>query len=270
LKRKSDQGSNSEGVKTDNLVLDWADEFNECPNGRPDPAKWGYEVGYTRNKEHQWYQEDNAKCEDGNLVITARREADVRPLEERNESVWRGYTSSSLTSVGKKQFSYGRYEFRAKIPVETGSWPAWWLVGNPIEKWPSIGEIDMMEYYRKMFLANFAYGTGTWDVPGFRVFWDSKKWRVNNDMTWAQDWHVWVFDWTEEECTITLDGGLINRFNNSVADWTPNPNPYKGGNPNDWHMIINLAIGGSNGGNPDHTDFPLQYFVDYVRYYRWA
>merc|ERR1719330_1833358 len=87
-------------------------------------------------------------------------------------------------------------------------------------------------------------------------------------MTWARDWHVWALDWTEEECIITLDGMFFNHFNNSAADWTKHPNPYKGGNPNDWMMIINLAIGGSNGGDPSGTTFPMEYLVDYVRYWK--
>src|SRR3546814_2489459 len=47
---------------------------------------------------------------------------------------------------------------RARIPVGQGLWPAFWTLGVKGE-WPSNGEIDIMEYYRGMLLANIASGT---------------------------------------------------------------------------------------------------------------
>lgn len=71
-------------------------------------------------------------------------------------------TSSSVTTAGKKEFLYGRIEIRARIPVGKGAWPAIWLLGRSME-WPSCGEIDIMEFYRKQgvphILANAAWGT---------------------------------------------------------------------------------------------------------------
>ncbi len=55
--------------------LRWADEF-EAP-GLPDPDKWNYEEGRVRNNEDQYYVRDrreNARVEDGRLIITARKE----------------------------------------------------------------------------------------------------------------------------------------------------------------------------------------------------
>jgi hypothetical protein len=55
--------------------LVWADEFNY--RGHPDPAKWGYEEGYVRHNELQYYtvnRLENARVEDGNLLIELRKE----------------------------------------------------------------------------------------------------------------------------------------------------------------------------------------------------
>lgn len=49
----------------------WGDEFNYT--GKPDPAMWSYEKGFTRNNELQWYQEDNANVLNGRLLIEGRR-----------------------------------------------------------------------------------------------------------------------------------------------------------------------------------------------------
>lgn len=56
----------------DDLVLQWSDEFNQCPNGVPDPAVWVHERGYVRNNEMQYYRPGNTRCRNGKLVITAQ------------------------------------------------------------------------------------------------------------------------------------------------------------------------------------------------------
>lgn len=223
------------------LVLAWSDEFDACPNGRPDPKKWGYEHGLVRNNEAQWYQSDNAACVNGSLVITARRE---HPAEHPSAE----YTSASLTGKGLQEFSYGRFEMRGKIDIRAGSWPAWWTLGVH-GSWPQGGEIDIMEYYRGNVLANFFYGDK----------WNSKRTPV--DDAWASEFHTWVMDWDEETITISVDGEVRNTEAVSKADcWAGKP----------VYMIINQALGGSNGGDPSATTFPMYYEVDYVRVYQRA
>ena len=124
--------------------LVWSDEFDaaSCVNGRPSPEKWGFEHGMVRNHEAQWYQEDNARCVNGSLVITAER---VTPDPEKGNAE---YTSSSMVTRETAQWEYGRMEMRGKIDVRSGSWPAWWTIGNDTGtlSWPECGEVDIMEY----------------------------------------------------------------------------------------------------------------------------
>ena len=105
--------------------LVWSDEFNA--DGLPDTAVWSYDNGFARNEEAQWYQEGNAYCKDGKLIIEARKEEGRRnPWYEAGSNDWRKkrefieYTSSCITTSGKKEFLYGRFEVRAKIPVSGG------------------------------------------------------------------------------------------------------------------------------------------------------
>ena len=132
--------------------LVWSDEFNK--DGCLDESIWNYEQGYARNEELQWYQSDNAWCQGGLLVIEARSEKRKNPLYKAGSYDWRTSreyiecTSSSITTLGKKEFLYGRFEVRARIPVGKGAWPAIWTLGSSME-WPSCGEIDIMEFYRK-------------------------------------------------------------------------------------------------------------------------
>src|SRR5262249_32768417 len=88
--------------------LAWADEFEE--DGRPSPANWTYEVGFVRNEELQWYQPDNATCQNGLLVLTARRERVANPHHQPAATDWAksrphaDYTSASLTTKGLRQW----------------------------------------------------------------------------------------------------------------------------------------------------------------------
>ncbi len=131
--------------------LVWHDEFDR--DGHLNEDWWMYENGFVRNKELQWYQPENAFCEDGLLVIEARKERKTNTAYDEHSENWRfnrpfaEYTSSCVKTRMKKEFLYGRFEIRAKIPTRSGAWPAIWTLGADLE-WPSCGEIDLMEYYR--------------------------------------------------------------------------------------------------------------------------
>ena len=141
----------------DGYKLVWADEFNV--EGPPDPNVWSFEHGFKRNDELQWYQEDNATCRDGMLVIEARRERVRNTNYQEGHKDWRRnrpfayYTSSCIHTRGKRSWKYGRFVMRAKIDVRPGLWPAFWTLGTA-RPWPGCGEIDVMEYYDGKLLAN--------------------------------------------------------------------------------------------------------------------
>lgn len=258
--------------------LVWSDEFDV--EGKPSDD-WTYEHGFVRNEELQWYQSQNAYVKDGCLVIEGRRERFPNPYYVAGSRDWRtnrefvDYTSSCLTTRLSHQFLYGRVEVRAKIPTATGAWPAIWLLGNKWD-WPQNGEIDMMEYFikdgRPSILANACWGsdkrwTAIWDsaVIPFTHFTDK-------DPAWADKFHIWRMDWTQQYIRLYLDDELLNEidlsqtFNQGYAGNTENP--FTNTVPGFGHyLLLNLAIG-SNGGNPDITQFPLRYYIDYVRVYQ--
>lgn len=258
--------------------LVWSDEFNT--DGKPS-ADWSAERGFVRNNELQWYQADNATVSGGCLVIEARRERKPNPGYEEGSKDWRRsrqyaeITSSSLTTAGKREFMYGRFEVRAKIPVDAGSWPAIWLLGNKWE-WPQNGEIDILEFYisegTRSILANACWGgTQRWNAV-----WDSSVtplWHfLAKDSHWADKFHLWRMDWDSKFIRIYLDDELLNEIdlsktvNRGFGGNTENPfsNSEKGFGA---YLLLNLAVGG-NGGEPDLSCFPLRYYVDYVRVYQ--
>lgn len=95
----------------------WADEFDK--NGPPDPSKWQSEEGFERNGELQWYQAANSICQDGCLILEARKEQVKNPHFEKNSPNWKKnrdfahYTSGSLITTARNEWSSGRYEVRA-------------------------------------------------------------------------------------------------------------------------------------------------------------
>ena len=258
--------------------LVWSDEFDV--EGKPS-TEWSFESGFVRNEELQWYQSDNAYVKDGCLVIEGRKECFNNPYYETGSSDWRKnrkfihYTSSSLTTKFSQQFLYGRFEIRAKIPVASGAWPAIWLQGNKWE-WPNNGEIDVMEYYIKdgqpSILANACWGSperwkGVWDSAAIPFTHFTEK-----DPYWADKFHIWRMDWDKEFIRIYLDDELLNEIDLSN---TQNQG-YDGNTENPFandvvgfkhYLLLNLAIG-SNGGEPDDSQFPLRYYIDYVRVYQ--
>jgi hypothetical protein len=112
----------------------------------PDPTKWIFDTGGNGwgNNELEYYtaRPQNAKIQNGNLVITAIQEMYTGP-----DGVTRNYTSARLKTAGLFSQTYGRFEARIKIPYGQGIWPAFWMLGNDIATnvWPACGEIDIME-----------------------------------------------------------------------------------------------------------------------------
>ncbi len=246
--------------------LVWADEFDR--DGPPDSSKWTYEHGFVRNEELQWYRPENARVEHGQLIIEARRERIANPAFDSGGRSWRArrafaeYTSASLTTRGLARWQYGRFEMRARIDVRAGLWPAFWTVGEQ-GVWPASGEIDVMEYYRGLLLANVA-----WADSAGRAKWDSAR-RPIADLggaEWADHYHVWRMDWDEREIRLSVDTLLLNttRLVSTVNGAGPPLNPLR--QPH--HLILNLAIGGQSGGDPSSTRFPARFEIDYVRVYR--
>lgn len=236
--------------------LVWSDEFDY--EGLPDPAFWGYEQGLVRNNEAQYYtvaRPENVKVADGMLTITARRE----------NYQGAAYTSASLHTRDKLSWTYGRFEMRARIDVRDGMWPAFWMLGPG--KWPEGGEIDIMEYYQGKILANVAWKADNADA--WSAAWDSATFALSQlrfqHPDWEERFHVWRMDWSAEEIRLYVDDLLLNSTNLANLANPDGSNPFIG---KPFYLMVNLAIGGNNGGDPSGTAFPAVYEVDYVRVYQ--
>ncbi len=253
--------------KKDGYKLIWADEFNE--NGKPNASSWRYEQGFVRNQEQQWYQSENAWCENGMLIIEGRKETKPNPRYNKEAKDWKNsrenitYTSASINTRGLHSWQYGRFVMRGKIDVSAGLWPAWWTLGVAGE-WPSNGEIDIMEYYAGKMLANVAIGTAKkYNAEWFSV---TKTIPAFGGEQWASQFHIWRMDWTEKSIELFVDDELLISvpLERLVNKDGTNTHPFK--QPH--YMLLNLAMGGMNGGELRDTKFPNRFEVDYVRVYQ--
>jgi len=263
-------------MTADGYHLVWHDEFDH--DGPLNSADWGYERGFVRNQEAQFYQPENAVCKDGFLVIEARQESKPNPNYRapgatttpggrggRSGAGWPNLptidiTAASVNTRGKHEFTYGRFEIRAKIDVRPGSWPAFWTLGTT-GGWPGNGEIDIMEYYRDMVLANVA-----WQGANGAV-WNSVRTRLPTlPANWPQNFHTWRMDWDEHAIKLFLDDMKVNEQDLSKTVNTGGRGT--GVNPfldRPIYLLLNQAIGGQNGGDYSKTEFPIYFYIDYVR-----
>jgi len=247
--------------------LVWADEFNN--NGAPDVTNWKFEQGFVRNNELQWYQSQNAWCSNGLLIIEGRKEHLPNPNYNAQSANWKTnrqfkeYTSASLNTSGLHSWKYGRFVMRAKIDTSAGLWPAFWTLGVSGE-WPSNGEIDIMEYYQRKLLANVACGTST----RYKAKWYSNSKLISDftDKKWVDNFHIWRMDWDEKGISLYVDDSLMNHVDlkDLVNRDAKGTNPFN----QPQYLLLNLALGGDNGGETSTTTFPRRFEIDYVRVYQ--
>ena len=123
-----------------------------------------------------------------------------------------------------------------------------------------------MEYYNHSILANVA-----WAGRNGRAKWDDSKRPMKhfNDPDWDRKFHLWVMEWTPERIDLYLDGELLNStlIRNTVNGSGPAKSPFIDAPQ---ALRLNLAIGGTKGGDPSGTVFPQRYEIDYVRVYQKA
>lgn len=268
------------GVKEDHKKdwkLVWSEEFN---GDSLDRSRWEYETGFVRNKEMQYYTKErsqNVRLEDGLLVIEGRKERMKNRIYNPNSPNWirnreyAHYTSGSIHTRGKVQFQYGRIEVRAKMPKGKGMWPAIWTLGVNLPKvgWPHCGEIDIMEYVGKQW--NVIHANVHFDDPKMRDF----KLKNNKDAhkkgvsaqfrssNLSKEFHLYSVEWEEQKIRFFVNDQQYAEFNIDDAG-IGGDNPFR--KPH--YLLLNLALGGSWGGNIEDAALPQKYLVDYVRYYK--
>ncbi|GEN52211.1 carbohydrate binding domain-containing protein [Halobacillus faecis] len=263
--------------KASDWSLVWNDEFlaNEI-----DSDKWTYDIGNWivdengqgvaagwGNDEKEYYTDssENSYTEDGHLVIKAKKEEE--PITD--EFGRYDHTSAKLKTKGLFSKKYGKFEAKMKLPEGQGFWPAFWMMpeDDVYGPWPTSGEIDIME----------AAGGDTSNIGGAIHY--GEEWPNNTytakDYHFSEgedftDYHTYSVEWEPGEIRWYVDGELYQTLNDWFSKGTNQGDQYAYPAPFDqeFYMILNLAVGGWYGGDPDETtEFPGKMEVDYVRVY---
>lgn len=256
--------TNGDGIPTSGFVspmsysgynLVWSDEFDGT---ELDMSNWNHEIGNGRsgwgNNERQYYREENTNVGNGFLTITAKKQS----FDAFD------YTSSRITTEGKKTFKYGRIDIRAALPKGQGLWPALWMLGDRFSTigWPECGEIDIMEMVGGTKSGNSnstTHGTLHWQGPSNYASYGGST--SISSGTFADKFHVFSIIWDEKEIRWLLDD---KRFH--VTDIQPD---HMSEFHEEFFFIFNVAVGGNWPGAPDATtQFPQSMHVDYVRVFQ--
>jgi beta-glucanase (GH16 family) len=240
--------------------LTWNDEFDGTAL---DASHWSYQTGDGcdiglcgwGNNELEYYQASNVQVHNGKLVIEARQESvGGKP-----------YTSGRIRTKNLADFTYGHMQASIQIPRGQGLWPAFWLLPTDqvFGSWPQSGEIDIMENigkepYRSHGTLHYGPAWPNNKHQGSSL--DRLQLPNTPPSALADGFHEYSIDWTPDQIIWSVDGGTyLTLTKNEIQPWPFNES---------FHILLNVAVGGTWPGNPDGTTtLPQQMQVDYVRVY---
>ena len=204
------------------------------------------------NNEKQYYHPDQVTIANGNLELTAINVP----------RAGKDYQSGLVTS--RDLFGPGRFEARIDLPTSQGMWPAFWLNANHIQ-WPRGGEIDILENRgSEPYKTSSAYHWQTNPGPccDQHEFAYSEYTATENGqpVNFHAGFHTYTAEWDETSINYYVDGNL-----HYTVTETPDRPIFETAK----NIILNLAVGGNFGGDPNgSTIWPQTMLVDYVRYWQ--
>ena len=232
----------------------WNDEFD---GDAIDTSKWSFEIGTGAsgwgNNEWEYYtdRKENAYIKDGVLHIRAQKE-DYKGSK---------YTSARMITKDKFSFTYGTVEARIALPTGKGIWPAFWMLGQNIDKvsWPACGEIDIIEAIND---ENIVYGTHHWQYNGNHASYgnNTKDYYGTSKELDITQFHTYKMVWNEKLIAMYVDD-----FKYQEIDIEKAKDGLEAFHKPQF-FILNVAVAGNwPGFEVDDSQFPNEMLVDYIR-----
>ncbi|KAF2136574.1 glycoside hydrolase family 16 protein [Aplosporella prunicola CBS 121167] len=199
----------------------------------------------------------------------------VTSTNSTNGTIVNPVKSARLSTKRGASIKYGRVEVVAKIPAGDWLWPAIWMLpkDNVYGDWPASGEIDIMETRGN----NYTYSQGGNNIISSTLHFgpnsDNDGWWTNNVKrkarltTYADGFHTFGMEWSDKYLFTYVDSRLIQIMYNTFNEpfWQRGRFPLSDSNgtrlvdpwshtgsdstpfDQDFYLIINLAVGGTNG-----------------------
>jgi beta-glucanase (GH16 family) len=221
---------------TNNPELLFFDDFTTPGLNR---QVWNVEVtGKVHNHEQQAYIDSSDTVyltqtepeANGALILQAH----YRPGFCTPQGAQFDFVSGRIDTRDKYTFRYGRVSARLKMPVEAGSWPAFWVLGVS-GAWPACGEIDIMEAVGEAdWISAAVHGRG---YSGEAALVNKAYFQPPHS---AADWHIYAADCTPDGLFFFVDEVLIYRVTRPMVEffgrWAFDTEKF---------LILNLGLGGT-------------------------
>ena len=260
IKEKNENPLPIDPVETEKhgkYTLVWKDDFE---GDSLNEENWNYQYGNGSggwgNNESQYYTKENVSVSNGELTITAKKE---------NKGAQQ-YTSSRIRTSGKISYTYGRIEAKIKLPLGQGLWPAFWMLPEattPYGSWPYSGEIDIMEAkgrlkFESSAALHYSDAAGNHKYESATNYFDT--------VGEIDEYNIYAVEWDQDEFRWYCND---NNFL-TINTWTTSKGPYPAPFNNDFHILLNLAVGGHFDGYrlPNDDDLPAEMKVDYVKWFQ--
>ncbi|KAI7782681.1 hypothetical protein LA080_013017 [Diaporthe eres] len=225
---------------------------------------------YTRDVRGRCTSDDYYKC----VRATSKKPG--------NSSIVPPVVSARINTKNKKQIKFGRVEVVAKMPKGDWLWPAIWMmpVNDTYGPWPASGEIDIAESRGN----NHTYSQGGDNVIASTLhwgpdhatdrWWQTSKKRTARHSVYSEGFNTFGLEWSEKYVFTYINNRLMmvmytpfakkmwkrGKFPPANSNGTALIDPWsqtgRDNTPFDqqFYLILNLAVGGTNGWFKDGKD----------------
>ncbi|WP_026942824.1 glycoside hydrolase family 16 protein [Hellea balneolensis] len=246
------QAISSDTEPLDGCRLTFSDDFSG--SGAPDKTKWiskAYNRRPNENGPDGFWRQDAVRLNgQGHLEIS------VRQIQNQNRDTDpHDFASGMVSTQGKFEQQYGRFEIRARLPQRSGWWAAFWLFNKSgTGRSEDSQEIDIMEGFGWTDEIRNAHHRKS---PGDVIFSRDNKVMVSGARDGFQTYRL---DWTETDYIYFVNGQEVWRRPSGNAPSMPLYIKLSGEiSTQDWLLTPNWAS------DLKSAAFPDEYLIDYVK-----
>ncbi len=231
----------------------WEEDFNRT---ELDTAVWSVIPRGTLEWQNKMSTDERCyELRDGNLILRGIINGNLQMDDSP-------YLTGGVWTKGKKSFTRGRMEIRAKLKGAQGAWPAIWMLPFDEKKypWPAGGEVDIME---RLNQDTFVYQT----VHSHYTHVLGEDLNPPNGTTASirpDEFNVYGVDFWPDSLVFHINGVKTFTYPR-VKDGKNGQFPFDVSQ----YLLIDMQLGGTWAGEVDPTGLPVEMTIDWVKHYQW-